>query len=124
MVVSRSGSHPPFRLGNSDETTNGCSRYRFDRSWARFGRRDSEPDSRNQAGETRMKSLRSELLLACLISIPAISSAQTEPVIVEAESGALGANLTTGTLNGATYVTTTVNRTTAPSVPHIATYGI
>jgi endo-1,4-beta-xylanase len=65
------------------------------------------------------------LLRACLLaSIPITSFAQTEPVIIEAESGALGANLTTGTANGATYVTTTANRTTPPTVPHIASYTV
>ena len=38
--------------------------------------------------------------------------AQTEPVIVEAESGTLGPSVTTGTLGDATYVTAAVNVTT------------
>lgn len=41
--------------------------------------------------------------------------AQTAPVIVEAESGTLGANVTTGELNGVTYVTTTLDNTAPPS---------
>jgi endo-1,4-beta-xylanase len=41
--------------------------------------------------------------------------AQTEPVIVEAESGALGAGVMTGTLDGATYVTTIADLTTVPT---------
>jgi endo-1,4-beta-xylanase len=72
-----------------------------------------------------MRVSRSALLRACLLaSIPIASFAQTEPVVFEAESGTLGANLTTGVSGAATYVTTTVNRTTPPSVPHIATYSV
>ena len=64
-------------------------------------------------------------MLACLFaSVPIASFAQTEPVVFETETGALGANLTTGTLNGTTYVTTTANRTTAPAVPDIGTYSV
>ena len=52
-----------------------------------------------------MKRIGSGLLLAGLFtSVPIVAFAQTEPVVFEAESGALGANLTTGTVNGATYV--------------------
>src|SRR5688572_21668556 len=66
-----------------------------------------------------------ELLLACLISsAPMISLAQTAPVVVEAESGSLGASLTTGTIGADTYITTTVSRTTPPSLPFIATYSV
>ncbi|MEO8019137.1 MAG: endo-1,4-beta-xylanase [Pseudomonadota bacterium] len=72
-----------------------------------------------------MKISAGALLRACLfVALPASAIAQTEPVIIEAESGTLGANLTTGTLDGATYVTTTVNRTTPPTAPHIATYSV
>jgi endo-1,4-beta-xylanase len=67
----------------------------------------------------------SALLRACLFaSLPIASFAQTEPVIVETETGTLGANLTTGTQDGATYVTTTASRTTPPTAPDIATYSI
>ena len=62
-----------------------------------------------------MRVSRGALLRACLLaSIPIASFAQTEPVVFEAESGALGANLTTGVSGTATYVTTTANRTTPP----------
>ena len=72
-----------------------------------------------------MRVSRSALLRACLLaSIPIASFAQTEPVIIEAESGTLGANLATGVSGTTTYVTTTVNRTTPPSVPHIGTYSV
>ena len=65
------------------------------------------------------------LLRACLFASVSVNAfAQTEPVVFEAESGTLGANLTTNTLDGATYVTTTVNRTTPPTAPHIGTYSV
>jgi endo-1,4-beta-xylanase len=64
-------------------------------------------------------------VLACLFaSVPMTTFAQTEPVVLEAEAGALGSNLTTGTLEGATYVTTTANRTTPPAVADIATHSV
>jgi endo-1,4-beta-xylanase len=56
--------------------------------------------------------------------VPITTYAQTEPVIVEAESGTLGTSLTTGTLNGVDYVTTTVNATTSPTADRIATYSV
>jgi endo-1,4-beta-xylanase len=72
-----------------------------------------------------MKFTRSALLRACLLaSIPITSFAQTEPVVFEAESGTLGASLTTGVSGTTTYVTTTANRTTPPSVPFIATHSV
>ena len=43
--------------------------------------------------------------------------AQTEPVVIQAESGTLGANIATGVDGAVTFVTTTVNRTTPPSAP-------
>jgi endo-1,4-beta-xylanase len=65
------------------------------------------------------------LARACLLlSVSVGAFAQTEPVIVEAESGTLGANLTTGTAGGVNYVTTTVNDTTLPTEPRIATYSV
>lgn len=65
------------------------------------------------------------LVRACLFaSIPITSLAQTEPVIVEAESGMLGANIATGVDGAVTFITTTVNRTTPPTAPHIATYTV
>jgi len=67
----------------------------------------------------------SALLRACLLaSVPIATYAQTEPVIIEAESGTLGANLTTGTLDGTNYVTTTLNGTTPPTAGRIATYTV
>jgi endo-1,4-beta-xylanase len=72
-----------------------------------------------------MRIATSALLRACLLASVSVSAvAQTEPVVIEAESGTLGANLTTGTLDGATYITTTVNRTTPPTAPDIATYTV
>jgi endo-1,4-beta-xylanase len=72
-----------------------------------------------------MKLTPGALLRACLFaSIPIATFAQTEPVVVEAESGTLGVNLTTGAVGGATYVTTTANRTTPPAVADIATYTV
>lgn len=67
----------------------------------------------------------SALLRVCLLaSVPICASAQTEPVVFEAESGTLGANLATGVDGAVTFVTTTVNRTTPPSAPHIGTYSV
>ena len=63
-------------------------------------------------------------LLAAALLVPIVAYAQTEPVIFEAESGTLGANLTTGTLADATYVTTTLNGTTAPTAARIASYTV
>jgi len=72
-----------------------------------------------------MKITRSVLLRACLFfCVPIAAIAQTQPVIVEAESGTLGGNLATDTLDGAVYITTTVNRTTPPTAPHVATYNV
>ena len=58
------------------------------------------------------------LLRACLLtSVPMASLAANEPVIVEAETGSLGANLTTGTdaTNNVNYITTTLNDGTNPT---------
>jgi endo-1,4-beta-xylanase len=68
---------------------------------------------------------RSAPLRACLFAfVPIITFAQTEPVIVEAENGTLGASLATASLNGVDYVTTTVNGTTAPTADRIASYSV
>jgi endo-1,4-beta-xylanase len=56
--------------------------------------------------------------------VPICASAQTEPVVIQAESGTLGANIATGVDGAVTFVTTTVNRTTPPSAPHIGTYSV
>ncbi|HEU4779702.1 MAG TPA: endo-1,4-beta-xylanase [Steroidobacteraceae bacterium] len=67
----------------------------------------------------------SALLRVCLLaSVPICASAQTEPVVFEAESGTLGANLATGVDGAVTFVTTTVNSTTPPAAPHIGTYAV
>jgi endo-1,4-beta-xylanase len=72
-----------------------------------------------------MKLSRCELVLAGLLtSIPIVSLAQTEPVIIEAESGTLGANIATAVDGSVTFVTTTVNRTTPPTAEHIGTYQV
>jgi endo-1,4-beta-xylanase len=72
-----------------------------------------------------MKLTRNALLRACLIAcVPVTALAQTEAVIIEAESGTLGANLAMGTQGSVNYVTTTVNRTTPPTAEHIATYSV
>jgi len=68
---------------------------------------------------------RSALMRACLFAfVPLGAYAQTEPIIVEAENGSLGASLATGALDGATYVTTTLNGTTPPTADRIATYSV
>jgi GH35 family endo-1,4-beta-xylanase len=67
----------------------------------------------------------SVLTRACLLlSVSVGAFAQTEPVIIEAESGTLGANLATSTAGAVTFVTTTVNRTTPPTAEHIGTYTV
>jgi GH35 family endo-1,4-beta-xylanase len=72
-----------------------------------------------------MRIARSALLRACLLaSIPITSFAQTEPVIVEAESGTLGENLVPGTADTVNYVTTNLNGTTPPTAGRIATYTV
>jgi endo-1,4-beta-xylanase len=79
-------------------------------------------------GDTSMKiSMRALLSAALLAAMPLAAMAQTEPVIVEAESGTLGTSVTTGTLEGATYVTAAVNITTGPtgaSDPRVSSYQI
>ena len=73
-----------------------------------------------------MRIMRGALLRACLFaSLPAAALAQTAPVVVEAESGALGASLTTASAGGVTYITTTENGTTPPATPpRIATWQV
>jgi endo-1,4-beta-xylanase len=72
-----------------------------------------------------MRTSMSALLRACLFaSVPIATFAQTEPVIIEAESGTFGANLTTGAVDGATYVTTTLNDTAVPTAGRIASYTV
>jgi endo-1,4-beta-xylanase len=65
------------------------------------------------------------LMSVCLLaSVPICASAQTQPVVIEAESGTLGTNIATGSDGAVTFVTTTVNRTTPPTAPHIGTYSV
>jgi endo-1,4-beta-xylanase len=72
-----------------------------------------------------MRTSTSALLRACLLAFVSTATyAQTEPVIIEAEAGTLGSNLTTGVLDGTTYVTTTLNDTAAPATGRIATYTV
>jgi endo-1,4-beta-xylanase len=72
-----------------------------------------------------MKRIRSELLLAGLFtSVPIASLAQSAPVVVEAESGALGSSLTTATAGGVTYITTTENSAATPTPSRTATYTV
>jgi endo-1,4-beta-xylanase len=65
------------------------------------------------------------LARACiLLSLPIAAMAQTQPVVVEAESGALGANLTTGTAGAVTYITTTENSGATPTPARTAVYQV
>src|SRR5688500_7011315 len=60
-------------------------------------------------------------LLAC---VPGATFAQV-PVIVEAESGTLGASLTIATdAGGVTYITTTENSAATPTPARTATYAV
>jgi endo-1,4-beta-xylanase len=53
-----------------------------------------------------MRMISRAFLCSCLlVSLPLIAVAQTEPIIVEAESGTVGSPYAIGTLDGATYVT-------------------
>ena len=65
------------------------------------------------------------LLHACLLAgVPSMSFAQV-PVIVEAESGTLGASLTIATdAGGVTYITTTENSAVNPTPARTATYQV
>src|SRR5439155_1238544 len=73
-----------------------------------------------------MKIFRSALLRACLLaSLSAAALAQTQPVIVEAESGVLGASLTIPAPSGGiTYITTTENATVTPTPARTATWQV
>jgi len=67
------------------------------------------------------------LLRACLLaSIPIAGLAANEPLIVEAENGTLGANLTTGNdaTNNVNYITTTLNDGATPTPGRTATYTV
>jgi len=73
-----------------------------------------------------MRTLARTLLRACLlVSVPICASAQTEPVVVEAESGTIGASFNTVTANGVTYITINSTDATNPPVPaRLATYSV
>jgi endo-1,4-beta-xylanase len=67
----------------------------------------------------------SALLRAFLLaSAPLGAFAQTQPVVVEAESGTLGASLTTTTADGVTFITTTETSTVIPTPARTATYSV
>jgi endo-1,4-beta-xylanase len=69
------------------------------------------------------KSVRALLRACVLLSLPIGAMAQTQPVVVEAESGALGASLTIGT-GAATYITTTENSPATPTPARTAVYSV
>lgn len=72
-----------------------------------------------------MKLTASALLRALLLaSVPIGAVAQTQPVIIEAETGTFGENLVIGTAGDVTYVTTNLNGTTPPTAGRIATYSV
>jgi endo-1,4-beta-xylanase len=72
-----------------------------------------------------MKISAGALLRACLFASVSVNAvAQTEPVIVEAESGTLGANLATGVDGAVNFVTTTLNGTTPPTAGRIASHTV
>jgi endo-1,4-beta-xylanase len=75
-----------------------------------------------------MNSFKRALLRACVLaSVPIVTFAQA-PVIVEAESGSLGANLTTGTdaAAGVNYITVlpAANSAVAPTPDRVATWSV
>ncbi|HTU64481.1 MAG TPA: endo-1,4-beta-xylanase [Steroidobacteraceae bacterium] len=72
-----------------------------------------------------MKKSAYALARACLLlSVAGSAIAQTAPVIVEAESGALGSSLTTATAGSVTYITTTENAAVNPTPSRTATYNV
>jgi len=65
------------------------------------------------------------LLLAVPLLTPLASHAQTEPVLVEAETTeTIGANLVTATSGTTTYITTNLNGTVTPSAGRMSTYKV
>ena len=64
----------------------------------------------------------SALLRACLlVPLPLTAVAQTEPVIVQAEAGVVGPGFSTGTTEGATYITINADSTaTGPQTADVA----
>src|SRR5262245_56050206 len=75
-----------------------------------------------------MKKTRSALLRACLLAsvpIALMSQAQAQiPIVVEAETGTLGASLSTGTASGFTYITGANGTTPPTNLDRVATYSI
>jgi len=75
-----------------------------------------------------MSSKRSALLRACLLASVPIATLAQAPVVVEAESGALGASLTTGTDTAANvnYITVlpAANSGNNPTPDRVATYSV
>ena len=70
------------------------------------------------------KSVGARLRACLLLSLPVAVMAQTQPVIVEAESGTLGASLTTATAGAVTYITTTENSGANPTPARTAVYQV
>lgn len=70
----------------------------------------------------RMRSLR--LALSLLIFYPLVLFAQTEPILVEAESGTVGADFTAGTLDGANYIAINSTDTNPPTTARMAAYTV
>jgi endo-1,4-beta-xylanase len=63
---------------------------------------------------------------ACLLACAPIAAVAQVPVVIEAESGALGASLTTGADGGTSYITVqpAANSTEAPTPERTATYSV
>lgn len=70
----------------------------------------------------RIRSLR--LALSLLIFYPLVLFAQTEPILVEAESGTVGADFTAGTLDGANYIAINSTDTNPPTTARMAAYTV
>jgi endo-1,4-beta-xylanase len=72
-----------------------------------------------------MSTSRGALLRACLLlSISGAALAQTQPVVVEAESGTLGASLAVASTGAVTYITTTENSAANPTPARTAVYQV
>jgi endo-1,4-beta-xylanase len=80
---------------------------------------------RTLEGDKRMRIPAGALLRASLIAFAPLGAfAQTQPVVVEAESGTLGASLATTTAGDVTFITTTENSTVIPTPARTATYSV
>jgi endo-1,4-beta-xylanase len=73
-----------------------------------------------------MRITRNALLRVCLLASVPIASMAQAPTIVEAESGSLGASLTTGSAAGVNYITVlpAANAGVAPTPDRVATYQV